>query len=196
MAYFRFGRHATERPLRLRNHPEFCQQLKDLDSEVFELCYHGYHHGRPTLQTSNDEFHELKYDEARSLFGLMFEEAEESGIINIMKPYFRPPAFRMSPESICAAKDSGIELLALNPEERYMQTYKGAQEKISFITYSDFGPPHIPLAKTEGGKAQVTYHACEWLDNYLSEKNAKQLSEHLESCVDVEFSHLKEYAEE
>lgn len=194
MAYFRFGRHGTEGPLSLSKYPEFCQQLKSLDPKIFELCYHGYFHGNPAQQSSNDEFHKLGYTEARSLFDLMLSEAESCGIIKLMKPYFRPPAFRMSPEAIEAALDSGIELLALNPEERYMQTYKGAQEKISFLTYSDFCPPHSPLVKTNNHKAQVTYHACEWLDNYLSEKNVSQLIEHLDSYDDLTFSHLKEYS--
>ena len=194
MAYFRFGLYSTGGPLELSNFPEFCQQLKQLDPEIFELCYHGYYHGSIARESSNDEFHELGYQEAKNKFDLMFNEADRSGVASAMKPYFRPPAFRMSPDAIEAAKDCGIELLALNPGEHYMNLYNRAQEKISFVTYSDFSPPQTPLVHTTSRKAQVTYHACEWLDNYLSAEKAEELIQHLGNFDDLNFSHLKEHA--
>jgi predicted deacetylase len=69
----------TQYPLKLSEHEQFCQQLLDLPSDLFECAYHGYYHGIP-FQSDNDEFKSLTYDEACNKFELMLDEVKRAGL--------------------------------------------------------------------------------------------------------------------
>ena len=40
---------ASPAPFYISEHPKFCEEIKSLPKENFEIAYHGYHHGIPCL---------------------------------------------------------------------------------------------------------------------------------------------------
>ena len=65
VAYWRTRGHtATEKPLILNEHREFCEILKLLPKTNFEIGYHGLLHGIPGI-SNNDEFQNLNYEQAK-----------------------------------------------------------------------------------------------------------------------------------
>ena len=148
----------TESPLQIDLHPEFCEELRNLPEENFEIAYHGYFHGIPQ-QSNNDEFKSMGYSDALERFKLMFNTVAQADLKGKFKPIFRPPAWRMSPAAIQAAKDAGIEILALSPKPAYREVYAGAEVD--------------PL--TLCSETEIVYHACEWDRNYLDECNTNEL---------------------
>ena len=104
----------TKEPLLLNNFPDFCDEIIKLNPENFEIGFHGYFHGIPN-KSNNDEFRHLSYGDATAIIGAMREMAEVTKIP--FKNILRPPAWRMSPDSIKACADNGIEILALSPDK-------------------------------------------------------------------------------
>lgn len=173
-------------PLRIDLYPDFCQKLRDLPSESFEICYHGVFHGIPG-KTNNDEFKSLNYQDAVEKINQMMWIAKVANLENVFKPIFRPPAYRMSPDAIKAARDTGFQILCLSPEKMYKDVYSGEEEKKNDVVYSTCGPPIYPLKIEE--KTEIVYHACEWDRNYLSQEMSESLidflkdsKENLEYC--------------
>tara|TARA_R110000824_G_scaffold14726_12_gene62501 strand:+ start:2208 stop:2915 length:708 start_codon:yes stop_codon:yes gene_type:complete len=192
IAYWRTKRQevATREPLVLSNYPDFCEELRNLPKQNFEIGYHGLFHGIPG-KTDNDEFMELNYKEACEKFDLMFEIVEKSNLKETFKPIFRPPAWRMSPDTFRVCKDKGIEILGLyDGQEEYLEVYDGEDKKFDKVIYANVMPPVHPLELFE--KTEIVYHACEWDKNYLCESKTKELNEFLKNN-NTEFSFMGEY---
>lgn len=181
----------TEEPLQIHKFADFCQSLRELSPKNFEVGYHGLLHGIPG-KSDNDEFQCLSQEEAAQRFEYMKKIVLAADLDNVFKPIFRPPAWRMSPGSIRAAKDAGIEVLALSNKEYAKKTYDGEDEKFGRVVYYTCNPPFEPLAKFD--KNEIVYHACEWDNNYFSQSAAKELSHwiHEQEQRDVEFFFLSE----
>jgi len=177
----------TKSPLQINLHPEFCEELRSLPEQNFEIAYHGYFHGIPR-QSNNDEFKNMGYSDALERFKLMFSTVEQADLEDKFKPIFRPPAWRISPGAIQAAKDVGIEILALSPKPAYREVYAGAEADFDKVVYCTSGPPFDPL--TLCSETEIVYHACEWDKNYLDEQKTEDLKNFLkqnESKIDFCF---------
>ena len=81
MAYWRTQKKevATEDPLCLHWYPEFCEQLRKLPKDVYEIGYHGLFHGVPEV-TDNDEFDKLGVLQTLTTLDAMQEIAEKAGL--------------------------------------------------------------------------------------------------------------------
>ena len=175
----------TESPLQIDLHPEFCEELKALPEKNFEIAYHGFFHGIPG-ESNNDEFKNMSYSETISRFKLIFDTVEKADLKDNFKPIFRPPAWRMSPEAIKAAKDLEIEILALHPGTIYKEIYQGEEENFANVIYCTSNPPSAPL--TLCSRTEIVYHACEWDRNYLDKEKTQDLIKFLRSSYDkIEF---------
>tara|TARA_R110001583_G_scaffold7985_10_gene38925 strand:+ start:15789 stop:16508 length:720 start_codon:yes stop_codon:yes gene_type:complete len=161
-----------DQPLRIDLFPDFCQKIRDLPKDSFEICYHGVLHGIPG-ETNNDEFKSLSYQETLKKISEMAWITKMAKLEDIFKPIFRPPAYRMSPEAIRAARDAGFQILCLSPEKMYKDVYQGEEEKRDDVVYSTCGPPIYPLKIEE--KTEIVYHACEWDRNFLSKEKSQEL---------------------
>ncbi len=169
IAYWRtVGQTATKKPLFIEENPKFCETLANLPSKNFEVGYHGYHHGIPGV-SNNDEFKELDREQAIKVFSAMYNSVAVCGLENTFKPIFRPPAWKMSPESMLVAKDMGIEILALSPDD----IYQGHDKKTPGVVYYNAIPPYKPLQAAN--EVWAVYHACEWDRNYLSVDMTREL---------------------
>ena len=94
----------NERPLPISKYEGFCDILRNLSWDNFEVGIHGYRHGivpndNPTnsILSNNDEFKYLNYDQAMEKFDLIKEEIKKAKLVNVFKPIFRPrfrPRFR------------------------------------------------------------------------------------------------------
>lgn len=181
---------ATKEPLPISLFPDFIRDIKSLPKKNFEICYHGLYHGIPG-KTDNDEFEKLSYQEALQKFDVMKKIVDDADLSKEFKPIFRPPAWRMSGESIKAAKDIGIEILALSPEGYAKKTYDKEDEKFKNVVYYNCSPPWKNLSLFD--KTEIVYHACEWDKNYLDEAKTKELSEFIrENKDDIEFCFMGE----
>ena len=191
LAYWRTqGTTSTSNPLLIEKHPSFCQYLKSLSQDNFEIAYHGYYHGIPG-KSNNDEFQYLTKQQAIDKFNMMFEAAENAGLSNIFKPIFRPPAWRMSSAAILAAKEVGIEILALSPDKYAKETYCGQDEVFANVNYYNVNPPFKPLESLE--KTNIVYHACEWDKNYLNLRKTAELIKFIQN-EEFEFCFMEEMA--
>lgn len=177
-----------EQPYYIDRFPDFCESLLELSDNNFELGYHGLYHGIPG-NSNNDEFRHLNYDEACDKYKEMFDVCESAGLANKMKPIFRPPAWRMSPDAIRAARDFGIKILAFNDEAMYLDIYNGEQDRKNDVVYATCYPPMRPLELSN--KTEIVYHACDWDKNYLSEDLCSDLIDFLKSSDEYEFSFMK-----
>lgn len=180
---------ATQQPLQIDMFPDFCNTIKNLPKNNFEICYHGFFHGIPG-KSDNDEFQHLTYEQAREKFDTMFSVVEKSGLQEIFKLIFRPPAWRMSPNAIRAAKDAGIKILALSPKDYAKQTYQGAENNFNKIVYYNCAPPFDPLKNHSC--TEVVYHACEWDKNYMSQEICENLKIFLLEQDNIEFCFLED----
>ena len=120
----------------------------------------------------------------------MYKIAETAGLSETFKPIFRPPAWKMSPDSIRAARDFGFEVLALNSDRFYSDGYGGEQLKVSDVVYADCYPPFIELQVLE--KNEILYHASEWDKNHLNEDAVRNLVNFLKPLNDIEFCFIED----
>ena len=180
---------ATQHPLQIDMFPDFCDALKKLPTESFEVCYHGFYHGIPG-QSDNDEFQHLSFDQAVERFKAMFLVVERAGLEKVFKPIFRPPAWRMSGAAIEAATALGIEILALSPKDYAKKTYQGADKSFSKVVYYTCNPPFDEIKRFE--KNEIVYHACEWDRNFLSHEASSDLVKWLENQSNKDFCFLGE----
>lgn len=166
---------ATERPLVIDKHDSFADALCRLaNTGRFEICYHGHYHGIPHI-SDNDEFATLNYAQAHERLTDMINIANSLDK-SVFKPIFRPPAWRMSPDSFRAADDLGMRMFALSSREYAQNTYKGANMTHNVVYYTA-APPNEPLELVE--LTEIVYHACEWDVNYLSDERVNELLEFL-----------------
>jgi hypothetical protein len=177
----------TKEPLQLDAFPDFCKTIKELPQQNFEICYHGLFHGIPG-KSDNDEFQFITKEQAIEKFLAMFKIVERAGLSEVFKPIFRPPAWRMSPYAIEAAKEVGIKVLALSPKDYAKQTYCGAETTFEKVVYFNCVPPFEPLSAYPVN--EIVYHACEWDKNYLSAELSKDLASWLESQSDIQFKFI------
>ena len=107
-----------------------------------------------------------------------------------MKMIFRPPAWQITPQAMCAGKDVGIELYALSNKDRHKKTYKLEDLKHNCVYYN-VNPPYDELKLFN--KTEIVYHATEWDKNYLSEQNTLDLILFLKKHRDeIRFSFIEE----
>ena len=164
-----------ERPLFLSAHPDFCDALRALPSEHFEIGFHGHHHGIPGT-SNNDELRYVTLDDARSVYEAMMKEVDKAGLVTLFKRILRPPAWRLSPGAFDAAADY-FDLLALNPGSAYEEIYAGRQHSdtwASRIVYQDASPPNVPFPE-KWDSLEIVTHACEWDRNFLSKDLADDI---------------------
>ena len=162
---------ATKKPFIISDYPEFCNVLKNLPKENYELCYHGYYHGIPG-ENDNNEFLDLTYDQAVEKFLLMKKTVENAGLSGNFKPIFRPPNWKMGPEVWDALSDQGIKIFAINDDQKFLDTYGGKEEQYTTNVCTS-APPFKPLSLTKN--TVFVYHASEWDKNYLDENMANDL---------------------
>lgn len=193
-AYWRTISHTTEKPLFLDQFPEFCEAVNKLNPNNFEIGFHGMYHGIPN-KSNNDEFRYLNYNETVKIIADMREIAAKTKIL--FKNILRPPAWRMSPDSIKACADNGIEILALSPD-KYSDgslDYKGEDKKFKNVVYYNCCPPSKELKFYD--KTEIVYHACEWDSNFLNETLKDDLVDFFNSEKEnINFAFMKEMLNE
>lgn len=191
MSYWRTKRPeiATKIPLQIDLFPDFCNFLKSLPVKNFELCYHGFYHGIPG-KSDNDEFQYLNYDEAKTVYTSMKEVAKRANLLDHFKPCFRPPAWRMSEDSIRALSDEGIQIFALSPDDYAQETYGNIVNEMKNIVYFNSCPPFKKLEFFP--KTEIVYHACEWDKNYLSIEAKNNLINFLNSSTNYDFCFMED----
>ena len=172
----------TANPLHISEFADFCEEIADLDSNNYEIGYHGFFHGIPGI-SDNDEFKTINYQDASEKMTKMKEEVEKAGLTGKFKNIFRPPAWRMSPDGFKALHDGGISIFALTDLDYAMETYSGSENEYASVFSNQF-PPFKELKKEE--KCGIVYHACEWDKNYLD-------SEKLDSLVSFIKEHDPEF---
>ena len=191
IAYWRTQRLGvqTAKPLVIWKFPEFCQTLKDLSTDNFEICYHGYYHGIPGAN-DNNEFLDISYEDALDRAKSMKSRVDRAGLIDVFKPVFRPPAWRMGPDAWDALHEEGFELFAVTDIEYAIKSYQGKDKEYK-SNYSTVFPPFRQLEMKES--CGIVYHACEWDRNYLSKKYTEELEEFLsQNEEDSEFVFIKD----
>ena len=187
IAYWRTcGDTLTKKPLYLWEDKELCKILSNLDKNNFELGYHGYFHGIPN-KSNNDEFQNLSEGETDNKIKLMNEGLKKSGLLNSFKKIFRPPAWRMSPDSIKSFKKNNFEVLALSKQKYALDIYKNEQNNFPKVNYYNLNPPFIKLEKINEKQLNIVYHACEWDKNYLSDLFTGELITFLKNIENKEF---------
>ena len=176
MAYWRqSGPTRTNVPLEVHQYPQFCEFIKNLPSNNFEIGYHGLWHGVPP-HNNNDEFKEVDYEKADAILKAMLQIEQLAGLSETFKPIFRPPAWRLSPEGFDACYNNGIRVFAISPKENIQSVYNGHDKNYDCVYYN-CNPPLDPLQMYP--KTEIVYHACEWDQNYLSVEKTKELLEFL-----------------
>lgn len=168
IAYWRtMGETATDIALNIDEFPGFCDFLRSLPTNNFELCYHGLHHGIPG-KSNNDELQRVSHQDALGIFDEMLRIVTNAGLRDAFKMILRPPAWRMCPEAFKAAIDIGFHTFALSPDAYAKAVYAGADGNIpgNRVVYYNVCPPQKPLQLFD--MTEIVYHACEWDKNYLS----------------------------
>ncbi len=170
----------------ISEYPNFCETIRKLSKDNFEIGYHGYYHGI-IGKSNNDEFKDISYEDAKTKIQLMEDEIGKAKLTNNFKKIFRPPAWRMSPEGFRALNDCGFNLFALSNISYALEHYRGSEKKYP-CTFSNQYPPSRPLRVEQ--KAGIVYHACEWDRNYLNKKMAEELQKFL-SKNEKEFTFME-----
>jgi len=166
-----------QRPLMLSEHPEFCNQLRLLPEESFEIGFHGHHHGIPG-SSNNDELKNVSFDDAKIIYEKMFAAVRSADLETRFKMILRPPAWRLSPGAFDAARGV-FDVLALNPDPMYYSVYSEKQHEDFWrekIVYQDAAPPIAPIP-SEWENLEIVTHACEWDKNYLSQSLADAIAD-------------------
>ena len=176
-----------ETPLYLYEYPNFCETLLGLSDSNFEIGFHGVYHGIPNV-SNNDEFKDLNEEESTSKVLEMHRIVNEAGLASKMKLIFRPPAFKMSANSIKVMRKMGF-VFALHDAPYYTDTYGGEHLKEDDVVYVTSYPPHEPLELVE--KTEIMYHACDWDKNYFSDNLCSELVDFLKTSNDYEFCFIK-----
>lgn len=177
-AYWRtIGYTATSEPLRIDRFTDFCEQLRALPRDSFELGYHGCYHGIPG-RSNNDEFQHASFEDACKIIDEMMAIASKAGLFDAFKGVVRPPAWRMSPASFDAFESRGISTFALSPDDYAISAYRGAQEGRR-VVYYNCCPPDKPLQPFP--RTEIVYHACEWDRNFFSDDRVDELVSFLAS---------------
>ena len=161
---------ATKSPLQINLFSDFCDELRELPKNNFELAYHGFHHGIPNV-SDNDEMRFLTKDQCKDLINSMYEVARLSDLN--FSPVIRPPAWRMSPDCFEVCSEMGIKILALTSEPYGGLDYGGKDKEFDHVVYYTACPPFKPLSLED--KIEIVYHACDWDKNYLNESLADEL---------------------
>lgn len=175
----------TGGPLKLSEHPQFCDRLRGLPGKNFELAYHGHYHGIPNV-SNNDEFRRLSYDDAYARFEMMLEEVHTAGLTDRFKPVFRPPAMWMSGPTFDAATAVGFKKLALTRRSMYAASYAGRDREFD-VVYANVWPPAEPLSSAPvDADVEMLYHACSWDEGFFSTSAATQLLDWFDAASDVE----------
>jgi len=164
-AYWRAVSEPNQEPYFLHKYTKFCEALRKLNKQNFELGFHGHFHSSIHNKSNNDEFRHVTYKEATQIINTMLLECNQSGLIDYFKPIIRPPAWKMTKEAIKAASDSGIQYFCLSKEDYAIKTYEGADKNVNTI-YQTCSPPFLPLNLTD--QTEIVYHAYEPDRNFLS----------------------------
>ena len=167
------------------DHQYFIDKINSLPKNNFEVGYHGLNHGI-FGESNNDEFESLNYEQALSKLTMCKKDFKSCNID--VRNIFRPPAFRLSPESLKACYDFGIDLVSLNSGDMYKKVYCGFDEMDKYkhmINYVDCFPPFVGLFKKDS--LEIMYHACEWDKNYFSDVFVDNLINFINKSDDVEF---------
>jgi predicted deacetylase len=181
MAYTRLN----EKSYYVSEYPDFCEILKNLPTNNFELGWHGYFHGI-IGKSNNDEFKSVSYDEAIVIFNKMYAEADKSNIRGFFKPILRPSAFRMSPTSILASKDNQIKILALSLKPNIKSEYYGEDINHGRVVYYNINPPFDSLKLYNN--MEIVYHACEWDKSHFNKEKSCDLKMFVEKNIgDIDF---------
>jgi len=180
---------ATPWPLRIDLFTDFCDELRTLPVNNFEVGYHGFHHGIPG-KSDNDELEKISYEDSHKLIDLSLEVIKRANLQGIFKPIIRPPAWRMSPHAIRAFRERGFNVLALTDEAPWCDSYGGEHEKNNDVVYVTASPPFRPLQILP--KMEVVYHACEWDKNYLSTEMTCQLEQFIRSHDSLKFCFIED----
>ncbi len=177
IAYWRTKRAGvvTQDPLVLWKYPDFCDFVRSLPKDNFEICFHGYYHGIPG-ENDNNEFLDITYDEARKRSQSMKRQVLKANLQDVFKPIFRPPAWRMGPAAWDALNDEGFELFAVSDIDYALESYQGKDKQYK-SNYSTVFPPFRELEIKES--CGIVYHACEWDRNYLSKNMTNDLLDFL-----------------
>lgn len=188
-AYWRTNKSGTttKESLNLSKYPDFCDTIRELPSENYEIGFHGYYHGIPGI-SDNDEFKGINYEETSEKIDLMFNEVAKSNLNEKFKKIFRPPAWRMSPDAFRCLSDRGFELFALTDLPHILESYEGSEKSYN-CTFSNQYPPFRDLQIEE--KNGIVYHACQWDKNYLNTEKMEELIDFLNSCDHKEFVFLE-----
>ena len=127
---------SSDKPYRLSEYPWFCDILRGLPLESFEVGYHGHYHSIPDELNNNDEFRYLNYQEAVLKFESMFDEVRKSNLEGVFSNIFRPPAWRMSSDAITAVcKLKLFDVLSLALERQIRIDYKERDKSFKKTTY-------------------------------------------------------------
>ena len=170
----------SAKPFLLHRYPEFCDTIRNLSKDNFELGYHGLFHGIPG-KNNNDEFKTLSYNDAAVILNTIKKIELAAGLSEVFSPIFRPPAWKMSPESFKACSDVGIDIFALSSEDYALRTY--ADEHLNYKhVFFDSSPPNFPLELKSA--TEIVYHACEWDVNYLNSEKTEELKLLLKENID------------
>ena len=180
-AYHRsIGITKTDKKYYISQYEDFCEILKKLPKENFEIGYHGHHHGIYGV-TNNDEFKNLDYTDSTRVITQMLEEAKQSEIP--FKPIFRPPAWKISDQAVKVLKEKGIQIIAGSDR---CPPYK--MEGLKYV-YETCAPPISPLQFYD--ETVVVFHACNWDRNYLTRLYTGVLERFLQQ-QDVKFAFMEE----
>jgi len=180
MKYCRMG---EKEMFPLEDYPDFCDELLNLPRENFELGWHGWHHGILN-ESNNDEFRDLSSGKALQVFSAMRFMAKKSHLLGVIKPIFRPPAFRMSPGSFEACEKAGIEILALSDKPHCTIGYQGKDKEWGKVVYYNANPPDPDRPLKLFPKTEIVYHACEWDRSYLSKEMTSDLDSFLSKHIE------------
>lgn len=179
----------NEQSYPISKNPEFCELLRHLPRENFEIGYHGHLHGIEGI-SNNDEFENLDRDGSFKVFKRMFKEAEKSRVY--FKSIFRPPAWRISPAALEVSKEVGIDVVTLSADSYAWNNYGLPFIRDLKYLYYNCAPPTKPL-KIYGKYTSIVYHACEWDINYLNDDKTDQLIEFLKRHeYEIDFSFIQE----
>lgn len=184
IAYWRTLNHSTKSALFINEYPEFCETLRKLPKENFQIGYHGWYHGIPG-KSDNDEFWHLSKADAREKFLLMKTVVSLAKMSDTFSPVFRPPAWRMSPGAIDVAREEGFKVLALSQQDYAKKTYEMKDEECNDVVYMSCCPPTLPLQHHE--KNELVYHACEWDKNHLSTDRVDELRAWLNNQDNIDY---------